>query len=125
MVQGQTETGEKYKPSEHDGRECNSSIAFPPANKTLTLLPSFPLLWAVKEDGTPDKRVSSEHGFGGDRERASEAGKSGGSSGEKYKPTEHDGLKEDGTPDKRTSSEHGFGADRERASELGKQGGSK
>ncbi|KAJ9128068.1 hypothetical protein QFC24_000359 [Naganishia onofrii] len=101
MVQGSTETGEKYKPSEHDG---------------------------LKEDGTPDKRVSSEHGFGGDRERASEAGKAGGhssgSSGEKYKPSEHDGLKEDGTPDKRTSSEHGFGADRERASELGKQGGS-
>ena len=26
----------------------------------------------LKEDGTEDKRVSSEHGFGGDRERASE-----------------------------------------------------
>jgi len=95
MTQGATETGEKYKPSEHDG---------------------------LKEDGTPDKRVSSEHGFGGDRERASEAGKAGGSA-EKYKPTEHDGLKEDGTPDKRTSSEHGFGADRERAAELGREGG--
>lgn len=46
----------------------------------------------VKEDGTPDKRMSSEHGFGGDRERASEAGKAGGSA-EKYKPTEHDGCK--------------------------------
>ncbi|KAJ9103682.1 hypothetical protein QFC20_004685 [Naganishia adeliensis] len=69
MTQGATETGEKYKPSEHDG---------------------------LKEDGTPDKRVSSEHGFGGDRERASEAAKAGGSA-EKYKPSEHDGLKEDGT----------------------------
>ncbi|KAM0791924.1 hypothetical protein ACM66B_004178 [Microbotryomycetes sp. NB124-2] len=29
-------------------------------------------------DGEPDKRVSSEHGFGGDRERASELGKQGG-----------------------------------------------
>ena len=48
-------------------------------------------LSSVKEDGTPDKRVSSEHGFGGDRERASEAGKAGGSA-EKYKPTEHDGC---------------------------------
>lgn len=32
-----------------------------------------------KEDGGQDKRVSSEHGFGGDRQRASEAGKKGGS----------------------------------------------
>ncbi|KAJ9109034.1 hypothetical protein QFC21_000360 [Naganishia friedmannii] len=88
-------TGETYKPSEHDG---------------------------LKKDGIPDKRVSSEHGFGGDHERAAEAGKAGGAA-EKYKPSEHDGLKEDGTPDKRTSSEHGFGADRERASELGREGG--
>ncbi|KZO95808.1 hypothetical protein CALVIDRAFT_537790 [Calocera viscosa TUFC12733] len=53
MVQGATatETGEKYKPSEHGG---------------------------LKEDGTPDKRMSAEHGFGGDRERASEMGKKGG-----------------------------------------------
>lgn len=29
-------------------------------------------------DGTPDKRLNSEHGFGGDRGRASEAGKKGG-----------------------------------------------
>ncbi|CAD6576587.1 MAG: hypothetical protein CYPHOPRED_006040 [Cyphobasidiales sp. Tagirdzhanova-0007] len=33
----------------------------------------------VKKDGGQDSRVSSEHGFGGDRERASEAGKKGGS----------------------------------------------
>ncbi|KAK1923396.1 hypothetical protein DB88DRAFT_510955 [Papiliotrema laurentii] len=32
-----------------------------------------------KEDGGEDKRVSSEHGFGGDREAASEAGRKGGS----------------------------------------------
>jgi hypothetical protein len=84
MVQGSTETGEKYKPTEHDG--CKSP---------LLLLSNFILihpLLSVKEDGTPDKRVSSEHGFGGDRERASEAGKAGGSA-EKYKPTEHDGCK--------------------------------
>jgi len=31
------------------------------------------------QDGQPDQRLSSEHGFGGDRERASEAGKQGGS----------------------------------------------
>ncbi|GHJ87461.1 hypothetical protein NliqN6_3863 [Naganishia liquefaciens] len=31
------------------------------------------------------------------------------STGETYKPSEHDGLKKDGTPDKRVSSEHGFG----------------
>lgn len=39
-----------YKPSEHDG---------------------------LKQDGTPDKRMSSEHGFGGDRQFASEMGKKG------------------------------------------------
>ncbi|KAK9895797.1 hypothetical protein P389DRAFT_195925 [Cystobasidium minutum MCA 4210] len=32
-----------------------------------------------KEDGGEDKRMSSEHGFGGDRERASAAGQKGGS----------------------------------------------
>ena len=41
---------EVYKPSENDG---------------------------LKEDGTQDKRTSSEHGFGGDREFASEMGKKG------------------------------------------------
>ncbi|KAJ9104280.1 hypothetical protein QFC20_004562 [Naganishia adeliensis] len=47
-------TGEEanYKPSAHDGK---------------------------RQDGEPDQRKSSEHGFGGDRERASEAGKKGGS----------------------------------------------
>jgi len=71
--------------------------------------------------------LSSEHGFGGDRQNASEQGKKGGSTqpDEVYKPSEHDGLRKDGQPDKRLSSEHGFGADRERASELGKEGGSK
>lgn len=56
-------------------------------------------------------RLSSEHGFGGNRELASEAGKKGGSTqpDEVYKPSEHGGMKEDGSPDKRTSSEHGFG----------------
>lgn len=114
-------TGETYKPSEHDG---------------------------LKEDGTPDKRMSSSHGFGGkDGPDPHVEGRKGGKAREgvetvsmrrhvrwfktliflssQYKPSEHDGLKEDGTPDKRTSSEHGFGADRERASELGRQGGSK
>ncbi|KAK9895239.1 hypothetical protein P389DRAFT_90258 [Cystobasidium minutum MCA 4210] len=33
----------------------------------------------LRKDGQPDKRFSSEHGFGGDRERASEEGKKGGS----------------------------------------------
>lgn len=32
-------------------------------------------------DGTEDKRYSSEHGFGGDRQRASEEGKKGGRTG--------------------------------------------
>ncbi|GAA5918939.1 hypothetical protein JCM1841_006694 [Sporobolomyces salmonicolor] len=41
-----------YKPSEHGGQ---------------------------KKDGSPDKRVSSEHGFGGNKELAHEAGKKGGS----------------------------------------------
>ncbi|KAL7412619.1 hypothetical protein BDY24DRAFT_415994 [Mrakia frigida] len=81
-----------YKPSEHDG---------------------------LKEDGTPDKRMNPEHGFGGDHERAVEGGKKGGqtsggsddstssssdggsASGGTYKPSEHGGLKADGTPDGR------------------------
>lgn len=40
-----------YKPSEHGG---------------------------LTKSGEPDKRMSSEHGFGGDRERAAEMGKRGG-----------------------------------------------
>lgn len=89
-----------YKPSEHGG---------------------------LKENGEPDKRTSSGHGFGGDTERASEEGKKGGSTqpDEVYKPSEHGGVKKDGTEDSRTSSQHGFGGDRERASEEGKKGGSK
>jgi general stress protein YciG len=57
-----------------------------------------------------DARQSSEHGFGGDREFASEMGKKGGSNQpeEVYKPSEHGGLKQDGSPDKRMSSEHGM-----------------
>ncbi|CAD6575285.1 MAG: hypothetical protein CYPHOPRED_005668 [Cyphobasidiales sp. Tagirdzhanova-0007] len=80
----------------------------------------------LRKDGQPDKRLNPEHGFGGDRERASEMGKIGGKTQpeEVYKPSENDGLKEDGTQDKRTSSEHGFGGDREFASEMGKKGGS-
>ncbi|GAA6009453.1 hypothetical protein JCM11491_003562 [Sporobolomyces phaffii] len=71
--------GETYKPSEHGGK---------------------------REDGEPDKRVSSEHGFGGDREAASEQGKKGGNTEssqpeEIYKPSEHDGLKKNGEPDGR------------------------
>lgn len=33
----------------------------------------------VTKDGEQDSRVSSEHGFGGDRERASKEGQKGGS----------------------------------------------
>ncbi|GAA6051747.1 hypothetical protein JCM3770_002712 [Rhodotorula araucariae] len=33
----------------------------------------------LTKEGKPDKRVSSEHGFGGDKELASEAGRRGGS----------------------------------------------
>ncbi|GAA5864550.1 hypothetical protein JCM8547_005577 [Rhodosporidiobolus lusitaniae] len=43
-----------YKPSEHGGK---------------------------RKDGEPDKRMSSEHGFGGDKELASEAGRRGGEKG--------------------------------------------
>ncbi|KAJ9115894.1 hypothetical protein QFC22_005037 [Naganishia vaughanmartiniae] len=52
VTEGTGEDTGTHKPSAHDGK---------------------------KEDGTDDKRTSSEHGFGGDRERASEAGKKGGS----------------------------------------------
>ncbi|WRT64948.1 uncharacterized protein IL334_001888 [Kwoniella shivajii] len=75
-----------YKPSEHDG---------------------------LKQDGTPDKRVSSEHGFGGsDGPDPHVEGAKGGSNnagGENYKPSEHGGVKKDGTEDARTRSDHGFG----------------
>ncbi|WRT64403.1 uncharacterized protein IL334_001335 [Kwoniella shivajii] len=40
-----------------------------------------------KKDGGQDKRVSSDHGFGGDHERAVEAGQKGGSAS-----YENDGL---------------------------------
>ncbi|GAA5849054.1 hypothetical protein JCM3766R1_002282 [Sporobolomyces carnicolor] len=67
-----------YKPTEHGGK---------------------------KEDGSPDKRVSSEHGFGADHEEAKKQGQKGGSvsqqEGEVYKPSEHDGLKKNGEPDHR------------------------
>ncbi|KAJ6258985.1 ATP-dependent RNA helicase dbp7 [Drechslerella dactyloides] len=68
----------KYKPTEHDG---------------------------LKEDGTPDKRVNPEHGFGGqDREQVAELGRQGGKTqpDEIYKPSEHGGLKKDGTVDNPT-----------------------
>jgi len=78
--------------------------------------------------GTPDKRVNSEHGFGGqDHERVSELGRQGGSTqpDEIYKPSEHGGLKKDGTEDKRTRSEHGFGGrPTEEVQEIGRKGGS-
>ena len=81
----------------------------------------------MKKDGSPDKRTSSEHGFGGDKAAASKEGQKGGQTqpDDVYKPKEHGGTKEDGSQDSRTSSEHGFGGDRERASEAGKVGGSK
>ncbi|GAA5845540.1 hypothetical protein JCM9279_003071 [Rhodotorula babjevae] len=44
-----------YKPSEHDG---------------------------LRKDGQPDKRMSSEHGFGGDKELAHDAGVKGGKMGQ-------------------------------------------
>ncbi|ORX37577.1 hypothetical protein BD324DRAFT_650149 [Kockovaella imperatae] len=98
-----------YKPTEHDG-------------KTLS--------------GEPDKRVSSEHGFGGsdgpdphvEGQKGGKASGGGGagSGGEAYKPTEHGGLKQDGTPDKRVSSEHGFGgSDGPDPHVEGQKGGSK
>jgi general stress protein YciG len=66
-----------------------------------------------------------DSGFGGDHERAVEAGKKGGSASHEdvYRPTEHGGVKKNGEPDKRTDPNHGFGGDRERASEEGKKGG--
>ncbi|KAK6535676.1 hypothetical protein TWF694_002129 [Orbilia ellipsospora] len=81
----------------------------------------------LKTDGTPDKRVSSEHGFGGqDREQVSEIARQGGKTqpDEIYKPSEHGGLKKDGTEDKRTRSDHGFGSrPTEEVQELGRKGG--
>ena len=69
--------------------------------------------------GETDKRVSSEHGFGGSdgpdpHVEGAKGGKASGrgeagSGEESYKPSANDGLKQDGTPDKRMSSEHGFG----------------
>ncbi|KAL7418576.1 hypothetical protein Q5752_007034 [Cryptotrichosporon argae] len=96
-----------YKPTEHDG---------------------------LKQDGTPDKRVSSEHGFGGSdgpdphvegaKGGRASGGSGGNGGGETYKPSEHDGLKKDGTPDKRLSSEHGFGGeDGPDPVEAGRKGG--
>jgi len=35
----------------------------------------------LRKDGQPDQRYSSEHGFGGDRQKASEEGKKGGRTG--------------------------------------------
>ena len=88
-----------YKPSEHGG---------------------------LKEDGTQDKRTTPEHGFGGDRERASAEGAKGGKTQpeEVYKPSEHGGVKKDGTNDSRTDPEHGFGSDHQAAVEQGRKGGS-
>ena len=40
-----------------------------------------------KKDGSQDKRTSAEHGFGGDREAAAQAGQKGGSAS-----YENDGL---------------------------------
>ncbi|WVQ97277.1 hypothetical protein IAU59_004388 [Kwoniella sp. CBS 9459] len=60
VTEGTGEDTGTYKPSEHGGQ---------------------------KKDGGEDKRVSSEHGFGGDRERASAEGQKGGSAS-----YENDGL---------------------------------
>ncbi|KAK8869483.1 hypothetical protein IAR55_000048 [Kwoniella newhampshirensis] len=100
-----------YKPTEHDG---------------------------LTKSGEPDKRLSSEHGFGGsDGPDPVEAGRKGGqasggsadgesgSGGDNYKPSEHGGLKKDGTEDQRTKSTHGFGGDSgPDPVEEGKKGGS-
>ncbi|RVD81387.1 uncharacterized protein DFL_009253 [Arthrobotrys flagrans] len=90
----------KYKPSEHSG---------------------------LKEDGTQDQRVSSEHGFGGqNREHVAEVGRKGGHTqpDDIYKPSEHGGMKTGGTEDKRTRSDHGFGSrTTEEVQELGRKGG--
>lgn len=64
----------------------------PPSSKSLPLgdLGAFPIHSlthrsfnsdGLKMDGTPDKRVNPEHGFGSDHERASELGKQGGKTG--------------------------------------------
>ncbi|GAA5985794.1 hypothetical protein JCM11641_006208 [Rhodosporidiobolus odoratus] len=50
----EAEGAKQYKPSEHDG---------------------------LRKDGKPDQRMSSEHGFGGNKELASEAGQKGGKAG--------------------------------------------
>ncbi|KAK4687101.1 hypothetical protein P7C73_g3010, partial [Tremellales sp. Uapishka_1] len=52
VTEGTGEDTGTYKPSQHDGE---------------------------KKDGGKDQRTNSEHGFGGDHERAVEAGKKGGS----------------------------------------------
>lgn len=36
----------------------------------------------LQKDGSPDKRMQSDHGFGGDHDRAVEAGKKGGATQE-------------------------------------------
>ncbi|WWC67756.1 uncharacterized protein I206_101668 [Kwoniella pini CBS 10737] len=91
-----------YKPSEHDG---------------------------LKQDGTPDKRLSSDHGFGGsDGPDPHVEGQKGGSvSGtDNYKPSEHDGLTKSGEEDQRTKSTHGFGgSDGPDPHVEGQKGGSK
>ena len=76
-------------------------------------------------DGEPDQRYSSSHGFGSDKQAASEEGKKGGSTQpeEIYKPKDHGGLKKDGTKDARTNPDHGFGGDREAAAKEGQKGG--
>ncbi|KWU41965.1 hypothetical protein RHOSPDRAFT_36529 [Rhodotorula sp. JG-1b] len=50
-----------YKPSEHGG---------------------------LRQDGQPDKRMSSEHGFGGDKELAHDAGVKGGKVGQEQQAYE-------------------------------------
>jgi len=79
---------------------CPASMASAD-RKSLSFTPS-PLPAAcfaklISSDG-PDPHVEGAKG-----------GKASGSTGESYKPSEHDGLKKDGTEDKRLSSEHGFG----------------
>ncbi|GAA5848946.1 hypothetical protein JCM3766R1_006602 [Sporobolomyces carnicolor] len=61
MTQHAEQESGTYKPTEHGG---------------------------MKEDGTPDKRVSSEHGFGGDKELAHEAGVKGGKVGQEQQAYE-------------------------------------
>lgn len=81
----------------------------------ILILPFFSLVvsFQLRQDGQPDQRLSSEHGFGGDRQAASEQvgggpssdrskadqdllqGKKGGSTqpDSVYKPSEHGGRK--------------------------------